>query len=155
MRAELRYDDQFHFLRQSAPEWYPWNRIHWELWLQALNTFHKLQLPTNKPRFHCQLFPKGSCWTFQAGKHCSGCKFECVFLMCWKTPGGRGGSARLQHPKVDSLKYWVLRSKPVIPVRVDRIDFLLHGYDRFLKQFLVDGFRFGFLIHFVGERFFV
>lgn len=35
---------------------------------------------------------------------------------------------------------------------MDRVDFLLHGYDRFLKQFL-DGFRFGFLIHFVGERF--
>ena len=77
--------------------------------------------------------------------------------------GGEEGSARLQHPKVDSLsiqkanetvlKYWVLRSKPVIPVRVNRVDFLLHGYDRFLKQFLVDGFRMGFLIHFVGEQF--
>ena len=77
--------------------------------------------------------------------------------------GGEGGSAQLQRPKVDSLsiqkanetvlKYWVLHSKPVIPVRVDWVDFLLHGYDRFLKQFLVDGFRFGFLIHFVGERF--
>ena len=36
---------------------------------------------------------------------------------------------------------------------MDRLDFLLHGYDRVLKQFLVDGFRFGFRIHFVGERF--
>ena len=29
---------------------------------------------------------------------------------------------------------------------------MLHGYDRVLKQFLVDGFRFGFRILFVGER---
>ena len=36
---------------------------------------------------------------------------------------------------------------------MDRLDFLLHGNDRFLKQFLVDGFRFAFRIHFVGERF--
>ena len=36
---------------------------------------------------------------------------------------------------------------------MDRLDFLLHGYDRVLKQFLVDGFGFGFRIHFVGERF--
>lgn len=49
------------------------------------------------------------------------------------------------------LKYWVLHSKPVMPVRVDRVDFLLHGDDRFLEQFLVEGFRFGFFIHFVGE----
>ena len=36
---------------------------------------------------------------------------------------------------------------------MDRLDFLLHGYDRVSKRFLVDGFRFGFRIHFVGERF--
>ena len=35
---------------------------------------------------------------------------------------------------------------------MDRLEFLLHGYDRVLKQFLVDGFRFGFHIHFVGKR---
>ena len=93
------YDDQFHYLRQSAPEQYPWHRIHWELWLQVLNTFRKLQLPTYKPRFRCQLFPKGSCWTFQAGKHCSGCKFVHVFLMCWKTQGGGGGQCSASAPK--------------------------------------------------------
>ena len=73
----------------------------------------------------------------------------------------RAASAQLRRPKVDSLSvqkaneivHRVLHSKPVTPVRVDRLDFLLHGYDRVLKQFLVDGFRFGFRIHFVGERF--
>ena len=73
----------------------------------------------------------------------------------------RAASAQLRRQKVDSLSvqkaneivHRVLHSKPVTPVRVDRLDFLLHGYDRVLKQFLVDGFRFGFRIHFVGERF--
>ena len=60
----------------------------------------------------------------------------------------RAASAQLRRPKVDSLSvqkaneivHRVLHSKPVTPVRVDRLDFLLHGYDRVLKQFLVDGF---------------
>ena len=73
----------------------------------------------------------------------------------------RAASAQLRGQKVDSLSvqkaneivHRVLHSKPVTPVRVDRLDFLLHGYDRFLKQFLVDGFGFGFRIHFVRERF--
>lgn len=75
----------------------------------------------------------------------------------------RGDGALLQRPKVDSLsvqkvkkrvlKYRVLHSRPVMPIRVDRLDFLLHSYDRFLKQFLVDRFHFGFRINFVDERF--
>ena len=73
----------------------------------------------------------------------------------------RAASAQLRRQKVDSLSvqkaneivHRVLHSKPVTPVIVDRLDFLLHGYDRFLKQFLVDSFRFGFRIHFVGVRF--
>ena len=76
------YDEQFRYVRQSAPEQYPWDRIHWELWLRASNTFRKPQPPTNKPRFRSQFFPKGTCWAFQAGKHCSGCKFEHVCFKC-------------------------------------------------------------------------
>ena len=155
------YAEQFRYIRQSAPEQYPWDQIHWELWLRASNTFRKPQPPNNKSRFLSQFFPKGTCWAFQASKHCYRCKFEHVCFKC----GGKhpGGSAQLRRQKVDSLsvqkanetviKYLVLHGKPVTPVRVDRLDFLLHGYDRFLKTFLVDGFRFGFHIHFVSERF--
>lgn len=73
------------------------------------------------------------------------------------------GSALLCRPKQDSLslqkasktalKHWVLHSKPVTPIRVDWLEFLLTGYDRLLKQFLVDGFSYGFCSQFVGERF--
>ena len=72
----------------------------------------------------------------------------CVLNVVENTPGA---SAQLRHQKVDSLSvqmanetvHRVLHSKPVTPVRVDRLDFLLHGNERFLKQFLVD---------FVGEK---
>ena len=54
--------------------------------------------------------------------------------------------------KALDLKFQALNSPPVTPVKVDRLEFLLQGYDPSLKRFLVDGFRYGFRIHFVGER---
>lgn len=45
----------------------------------------------------------------------------------------------------------VLGSQPVTPVKVDRFENLLDGYSPALKRYLVDGFRFGFRIHFIGE----
>ena len=85
------YDEQFLYLRQSSPEQYTWDQIHWELWLRASNTFRRpqTQTPTNK-RFRSQRFPRGTCWAFQAGKHCSGCQFEHVCYKCGeKHPGGQ------------------------------------------------------------------
>ena len=45
----------------------------------------------------------------------------------------------------------VLGSQPVTPVKADRFEHLLNGYSPALKRYLVDGFRFGFRIHFIGE----
>ena len=45
----------------------------------------------------------------------------------------------------------VLGSQSVTPVKVDRFEHLLDGYSPALKRYLVDGFRFGFRIHFIGE----
>ena len=50
------------------------------------------------------------------------------------------------------LKVRVLGSPPVMPVKVDRLEQLLTSYSPALKTFLVDGFRCGFCIHFVGEQ---
>ena len=50
------------------------------------------------------------------------------------------------------LKLRVLHSKLVTPVRVDRLEFLLQGYDEGLSRFLVNGFRYGFRVCFVSER---
>ena len=33
------YDEQFRYIRQSNPAHYPWDQIHWELWLRAANRF--------------------------------------------------------------------------------------------------------------------
>ena len=84
------YDEQFRYIRQSAPDQYPWDAIHWELWLKAVINFR------GKPQFNServytgsstrarprQSFPKGSCWTFHSGRYCSGCRFEHICFKC-------------------------------------------------------------------------
>ena len=44
------------------------------------------------------------------------------------------------------------RHKPVTPVKVDRLYFFLTGYHPPLRQFLVNGFSYGFRVGFVGKR---
>ena len=39
-----------------------------------------------------------------------------------------------------------------MPVRVDRLDFLLQGYRSELATYLVNRFRYGFRIQFIGDR---
>ena len=58
-------------------------------------------------------------------------------------------SAPLLPPRVDQ----VLQSQPVTPVKVDRLEYLLHGYPASLKEYLVSGFSCGFRINFVGDRY--
>ena len=50
------------------------------------------------------------------------------------------------------LKYQALHSPPISPVRVVRLECLLHLYDQNKKHFLVDGFRCGFRVNFVSDR---
>ena len=51
------------------------------------------------------------------------------------------------------LMLQALHSQPITPVKVDRLEnFLKLGYDSVLRQYLIDGFCFGFRINFVGER---
>ena len=50
------------------------------------------------------------------------------------------------------LKHQALHSPPVTPVRVARLECLLHCYEQHKKHFLVDGFRCGFRVNFVGDR---
>ena len=80
------YDEQFRFLRQSAPENHPWDQIHWELWLRAMVHSRGKTPPSRthdaRPRpFRSRIFPRPTCWTFHAGKPCSGCSYE---HMCYK-----------------------------------------------------------------------
>ena len=71
--AHLRYyDENFRFLRQKTL--FPWDQIHWELWLQAhhipkgsqsfSSDIHSGPKGTRVP-FHP--FPSGNCWKFHRG----------------------------------------------------------------------------------------
>ena len=81
------YDKQFRYIRKSVPNQYPWNTIHWELWLQAVINFRAkpaqlkpdIASPRTRPR---QSFSKGTCWSFHAGKYCVGYKFEHICFKC-------------------------------------------------------------------------
>ena len=85
----LFYDEQFRYIRQSAPDQFPWDVVHWELWLKAVTNFRpksQSAISTNdksssrsRPR---QFFPKGTCWNFHAGSTCNGCRFEHICYKC-------------------------------------------------------------------------
>ena len=82
------YDEQFRLLRQNTPTKYPWDAVHWELWLKV--TFRGRQTFSigdrtqgHRTRSHQSPFPKGTCWTFQAGRFCGGgCKFDHKCYKC-------------------------------------------------------------------------
>ena len=58
------------------------------------------------------------------------------------------------NPKETSSKptFRMWRHKPVTPVKVDRLNFLLNGYNASLLLYLVTGFTFVFGVGFVEER---
>ena len=96
----LYYDEQFRFIRQSAPDQYPWDAIHWEVWLKAVTNFRpKPQFPSDKGhlRTRPQSFPKGTCWRFQAGKVCNGCRFDHVCFKCGSPHPATQCSSGQQH----------------------------------------------------------
>ena len=87
----LFYDEQFRYLRQSAPQSYPWDQIHWELWLRAMtNSRSRPQFSATTERVNSRArfrpssnnFPKGTCWAFHAGRQCKGCNYEHVCFKC-------------------------------------------------------------------------
>lgn len=77
------YDENFRFLRQKSL--FPWDEIHWELWLQAYhmnrNSFQpSSQVPSAKQIK--QPFPRGFCWKFHQGDQCFGCNFKHECFKC-------------------------------------------------------------------------
>ena len=68
------YHEQFRYIRQSAPDKYPWDTVHWELRIKAVINFRakpaqlKGDMLSPCTRSH-QSFPKGTCWLFHAGKY--------------------------------------------------------------------------------------
>ena len=66
------YDENFRFLRQSQPSAFNWSNIHWELWMSAQKKVEKKLINTD----NSEGIPKGCCFKFVQGTHCSGCNYK-------------------------------------------------------------------------------
>jgi len=128
------YDDQFRLLQQIAPNKYPWDAVHWELWLKV--TFRGRQTSSigdrpqgTRPRSHQSPFPKGTCWAFQSGRFCGGgCKFH---HKCYKSE--QNTPPHVAMPRVKSApnpppKFHHRTPQPITPVKADRPEEHLEGY---------------------------
>ena len=108
----LFYDEQFPYPRQSAPDQYPWDSVHWELCrLKAVINFRtKSQFSLDKVNSGVstrslphQSFPKESCWTFH--RDTARVVYRpCLFQMWRKAPR----KLVLRHP----TKSWRLKWHP-------------------------------------------
>ena len=76
------YDENFRFLRQKAL--FPWDQIHWELWLQAhhMNRAAPSVSSESSHKNSRQAFLTGFCWKFHRGDKCSGCNFKHECFKC-------------------------------------------------------------------------
>ena len=144
----LRLIYLLHFIKQSAPDQYPWDAIHWELWLKAVTSFRaKPQFPSHKGhlRTRPQSFPKGTCWRFKASKVCSGCRFDHICFKCGSSHAASQCSSGQQHKGNPIRAPSSIASPQAGNTRKgDRLNFLLTGYHPPLRQFLVKGFSYGF-----------
>lgn len=79
------YDENFRFLRQAQPSSFPWNNIHWELWMRAQHLV-KRQYPLTsqqRRRQQDQSTPKGHCFKFHRGVNCDPvCAFKHLYYKC-------------------------------------------------------------------------
>ena len=83
------YDQQFCYLHQSNPDKFPWDRVMWELWNQAIHVTSKSpqdnmrnEKPQNRPFLS---FPKGVCWKFHSSEFCASCRFKHMCFKCSAT----------------------------------------------------------------------
>ena len=161
------YDENFRFLRQKTL--FPWDQIHCELWLQA---HHKNRTalavsPESSHKNSRQPFPTGFCWKFHPGDKCSGCNFKHECFKC----GNRHPASQCTFPSRQqsnspknvprsagtfTSNKSPAASRPVSStintIKVDKLQFYLEGYPARSKQYLLDGFSFGFSIDYVGPR---
>ena len=107
--------------------------------------------------FRSRIFPRGTCWTFHAANPVvaavtsisatnAGQNTPLVTVPQW------GTSSAMEPVNRDLQVSSILLSPPVTLVKVDRLDFLLQGYQSHLATYLVNGFRYGFRIQFIGDR---
>ena len=155
------YNQQFRYLRQTNPEKFPWDRVMWELWNQAIHVTSKSP-PDNtqnkKPQARPFLsFPKGVCWKFHSGKFCAGYRFKHTCFKCGPMHPVTQCHAKLSVSHASSSGQ-DRKGSPRLncgptPVTPHRLEPLLRGYDPAITTYLVNDFRFGFSIQYFGNKF--
>ena len=77
------YDENFRSLQQKKTL-FPWDQIHWELWLQVyyMNKTAPAVSSESSHKKYRQLFPTGFCRKFHRGDKCSGCNFKHECFKC-------------------------------------------------------------------------
>ena len=155
------YDQQFRYLRQTNPEKFPWDRVMWELWNQAIHVTSKSpQDDTRNKKTQTRpflSFPKGVCWKFHPGELCAGCRFSTHVLSAVpRIPqlSVMPSPVSSMHPQVEKTE----KDPPHLncgptPVKPHRLEPLLRGYDPAIATYLVNGFRSGFSIRYFGDKF--
>ena len=113
--------------------------MHWELWIRSQPSKHNTPQTKKFERDPKSgiLVPKGYCWKYHRGLKCIGCSFKHSCPLC-----------ALNHQMVKCSNFRPSKRKSVsailqlpTPVRVNRLEFLLEGYDFEKKRFLVEGFK--------------
>ena len=155
----LFYDHQFCYIRQSAPVSYRWNTIHWELWLRTVTIFARgppcLLTKSHHTLAAASHFQGELAGLFREG----GFVVDAIFASNVAHPTPQV-NARIQLPHAplsslttnSPLRLTPLPISQITPTKVDRLDFLLHGYSHDYKRFLIDGFTFGFGLGFMGDE---
>lgn len=157
-------------LRQSQPSSFPWGATHWELWLRS--QFHQAktsqssgQAQSKSVKENWPAVPKGYCFKYHRGMACSGCQFK---HSCFKCDGvHRATQCNFRRPdnvskerpeaaksyrKPQSDKSRITSAQPPIPVRIERLQFLLDGYSPSTVCYLVSGFFTRFSIALSGHK---
>ena len=160
-------DEQFRYLRQSSPKLFPWDQIHWEPQLQAMTHFQAKSVCLSKvvigqPRgrdFEPPLppFPGEPVGHFIQGgtaevANMSTCASSVALNILPPSAKTKAPNCE-QTPLSPELQLQLrLRGNSLVtPVRVDRFEQLLTGYNQIPKQHLTNTFHFGFRINFIGK----
>ena len=156
------YDTNFRKIRSAAN--FAWDQIHSEIYVTALSRKQNTQ-----PRFRSgrdlsgQDRSRGSypytCNKFNKGSHCAGCDYRHICKQC----GGKHLDALIVKTNSAVVQPVISRTislgpkppeYPNLPTQVKWLPLseYLDGYDLDAKQFILDGFKFGFSLNFSGVR---
>ena len=159
------YDENFRFLRQKTV--FPWDQIHWELWLQA----HHMQIAHNFSRVPRRPSRRATAaGDFTEGKNVPAAILNTtvsnavpcaqpVNAPCLTTKqilaqafSKERTQILLQANQLLSPALSRLMSTLPTSIKVDKLEVYLEGYPARSKQYLLDGFRFVFSINYAGPR---